>query len=106
MQICDLRLWACCAALVCVSLASACTDEPRGDVGADLRTLPAKPEQPAARVPINPLVSGRGVGQTSVHTGPPPPSVSAAPLRAEASVTLSGEPATLTIEQMPLPAFI
>jgi general secretion pathway protein D len=106
MQIWDLRLWACCAALVCLSLSSACTNEPSSNPGADLRTLPAKPEQPAAQVPINPLVGGRSGGQISIRTGPPPPSVSAAPLRAEASVAFSGEPATLTIEQMPLPAFI
>jgi general secretion pathway protein D len=47
-----------------------------------------------------------GARQSSVRTGPPPPGAPPAPARAEAAVALSGPSATLTIEQMPLPAFI
>jgi general secretion pathway protein D len=90
--------------MVCFLLVSACnygTENP----GADLRTLPLKEEVPTAAVPTNPLI-GRPTRETQIHAGPPPPGAPEAPIRQEASVALSGEPADLTIEQMPLPAFI
>jgi general secretion pathway protein D len=73
--------------------------------GADLRSLPLKPAQPVAPVSPNRLIAG-GARQGTVRAGPPPPGAPPTPTRAEPTVALSGPPATLTIEQMPLPAFI
>jgi general secretion pathway protein D len=106
MHVCDLRLWVCCAALSCVSLLSGCSGESASNPGADLRTLPVKSGRAEALVPTSPLVSGRGIGETRITAGPPPPSEPPAPSRTESSIALSGPPATLTVEQMPLPAFI
>ena len=78
----------------------------RRNPGADLRTLPEKNELPAALVPTSPLIAGAAGRQTRIRTGPAPPSALEATIPAEAAVTLSGEPVSLTIEQMPLPAFI
>jgi general secretion pathway protein D len=101
---CDRRPSASSALTLCLFLVSACnyaTENP----GADLRTLPLKEELSAAAVPTNPLI-GRPARQTEIRTGPPPPGALETPLRQEGSVAVSGEPADLTIEQMPLPAFI
>ncbi len=101
---CDRRSLASTASIVCFLFVSACnygTENP----GADLRTLPLKEEVPTAAVPTNPLI-GRPARQTEIRTGPPPPGAPEMPMRQEAPVALSGEPADLTIEQMPLPAFI
>ncbi len=94
------------AHLLCLLVVAACT-YPTGDPGADLRTLPEKAEQPAALVPTNPLIAGAATArQTRIVSGPAPPSAPAAPITTEPSISLSGEPVSLTIEQMPLPAFI
>jgi general secretion pathway protein D len=77
-----------------------------GNPGADLRTLPEKGEEPAALVPSSPLVAAGGAQHTAILGGPPPPGAPETPIRPEAPFTLSGAPASLTIEQMPLPAFI
>jgi general secretion pathway protein D len=71
-----------------------------------LRTLPEKDEAPAPLVPISPLVSAGGARQTAILGGPPPPGAAASPARPEVPFAISGAPASLTIEQMPLPAFI
>ncbi len=75
---------------------------------ADLRTLPEKTEQPTTLTPTGPLISGPsgGARQTAVRAGPAPPGAPETAIRMEPSIALSGEPANLTIEQMPLPAFI
>jgi general secretion pathway protein D len=101
---CDRRSRVSSASLVCLLLVSACNYGAE-NTGADLRTLPIKEEPPAAAVPVNPLI-GRPVRQTEIRTGPPPPSAAVTPIGQEASIALSGDPADLTIEQMPLPAFI
>ena len=77
-----------------------------GNPGADLRTLPEKGEEPAALVSSSPLVAAGGAQHTAILGGPPPPGAPETPIRPEAPFTLSGAPASLTIEQMPLPAFI
>lgn len=76
------------------------------DPSADLRSLPVKPPQPVAPASPNRLIAGGGARQGTVRAGPSPPGASQTPARAEPTVALSGPPATLTIEQMPLPAFI
>jgi general secretion pathway protein D len=86
-------------------LLTACAG-PVGNPGADLRTLPEKGEEPAALVPSSPLVAAGGAQHTAILGGPPPPGAPETPIRPEAPFTLSGAPASLTIEQMPLPAFI
>jgi general secretion pathway protein D len=91
--------------LVCLLLLTACAG-PVGNPGADLRTLPEKGEEPAALVPSSPLVAAGGAQHTAILGGPPPPGAPETPIRPEAPFTLSGAPASLTIEQMPLPAFI
>jgi len=93
----------CC--LLCLLLLAACAG-PVGNPGADLRTLPEKGEEPAALVPSSPLVAAGGAQHTAILGGPPPPGAPETPIRPEAPFTLSGAPASLTIEQMPLPAFI
>ena len=77
-----------------------------GNPGADLRTLPEKGAEQAALVPSSPLVAAGGAQHTAILGGPPPPGAPETPVRPEAPFTLSGAPASLTIEQMPLPAFI
>jgi general secretion pathway protein D len=80
---------------------------PTQNPGSDLRTLPEKGDQPAALVPTSPLIAGAGAGrQTRIVSGPAPPGAPATPLPIEPSISVSGEPVSLTIEQMPLPAFI
>jgi general secretion pathway protein D len=86
-------------------LLTACA-APVGNPGADLRTLPEKGEEPAALVSSSPLVAAGGAQHTAILGGPPPPGAPETPIRPEAPFTLSGAPASLTIEQMPLPAFI
>jgi len=93
----------CC--LLCLLLLTACAG-PVGNPGADLRTLPEKGEEPAALVSSSPLVAAGGAQHTAILGGPPPPGAPETPIRPEAPFTLSGAPASLTIEQMPLPAFI
>jgi general secretion pathway protein D len=91
--------------LACLPLLAACA--PVQNPGADLRTLPEKDAAPAALVPTSPLMAAGGPRATSIQGGPPPPSAAAeTPIRAEAPFALSGAPVNLTIEQMPLPAFI
>jgi general secretion pathway protein D len=68
--------------------------------------LPEKGEEPAALVPSSPLIAAGGARRTAILGGPPPPGAAETPIRPEAPFTLSGAPASLTIEQMPLPAFI
>jgi general secretion pathway protein D len=87
-------------------LLAACAPHPVEKPGADLRTLPEKGVAPAAAVPSGPLVAAGGARRTTVLGGPPPPAAAEAPIRPETHVALSGPPASLTIEQMPLPAFI
>jgi general secretion pathway protein D len=77
-----------------------------GNPWADLRTLPEKGAEPAALVSSSPLVAAGGARHTAILGGPPPPGAAETPIRPEAPFTLSGAPASLTIEQMPLPAFI
>ena len=77
-----------------------------GNPGADLRTLPEKGAEPAALVPSSPLVAAGGAHHTAILGGPPPPATAEPTIHPEAPFTLSGAPASLTIEQMPLPAFI
>jgi general secretion pathway protein D len=86
-------------------LLTACA-APVGNPGADLRTLPEKGEEPAALVSSSPLVAAGGAQHTAILGGPSPPGAPETPIRPEAPFTLSGAPASLTIEQMPLPAFI
>jgi general secretion pathway protein D len=93
----------CC--LICLSLLVACVS-PVGNPGGDLRTLPEKGAEPAALVSSSPLVAAGGARRTAILGGPPPPGAAETPIRPEAPFTLSGAPASLTIEQMPLPAFI
>jgi general secretion pathway protein D len=93
----------CC--LPCLLLLVACVS-PVGNPGADLRTLPEKGDEPAALVSSSPLVAAGGAHQTAILGGPPPPTAAETTIRPEAPFTLSGAPASLTIEQMPLPAFI
>ena len=99
------RSLAYCWYLLCHLLLAACVS-PVGNPGADLRTLPEKGAEPAALVPSSPLVAAGGARHTAILGGPPPPSAAETPIRPEAPFTLSGAPASLTIEQMPLPAFI
>jgi general secretion pathway protein D len=68
--------------------------------------LPEKGEEPAALVSSSPLVAAGGAHRTAILGGPPPAGAPETPIRPEAPFTLSGAPASLTIEQMPLPAFI
>ena len=77
-----------------------------GNPGADLRTLPEKGAEPAAQVSSSPLVAASGARHTAILGGPPPPGAAETSIRPETPFTLSGAPASLTIEQMPLPAFI
>jgi general secretion pathway protein D len=93
----------CC--LVGVSLVVACA-RPVENPAADLRTLPDKGAEPTTLVPTSPLFGGGGGRRTTISGGPPPPGVAETPIRPETQFTLSGAPASLTIEQMPLPAFI
>ena len=93
------------ACLACPLLVAACTYTTENP-GADLRTLPEKNELPGALVPTSPLIAGPAGRQTRIRTGPAPPSALETTIPAEAAVPLSGEPVSLTIEQMPLPAFI
>jgi general secretion pathway protein D len=99
------RSLAYCWYLLCLLLLVACVS-PVGNPGADLRTLPEKGEEPAALVSSSPLVAAGGAQHTAILGGPPPPGAPETPIRPEAPFTLSGAPASLTIEQMPLPAFI
>ena len=97
------------ALLIGLFCLTACGEAPpiSGNNAADLRTLPAKSERPTAVVPTSPLIGGDGgTRRMNLLPGPVPPSADVAPTRAEAPVALSGEPVNLTIEQMPLPAFI
>jgi general secretion pathway protein D len=71
-----------------------------------LRTLPEKDEGPAPLAPISPLVAAGGTHQTAILGGPPPPGSAEPPARPEVPFVISGAPISLTIEQMPLPAFI
>ncbi len=71
-----------------------------------MRTLPQKEETPALLIPTSPLVSTGGARQTAILGGPPPPGTAEPPSRPEVPFALSGAPVSLTIEQMPLPAFI
>jgi general secretion pathway protein D len=93
------------ACLACLLLVAACTYT-TGNPGADLRTLPEKNELPGTLIPTSPLIAGPAGRQTRIRTGPAPPSALETTIPAEATVSLSGEPVSLTIEQMPLPAFI
>lgn len=93
------------ACVLCLLVVAACT-YPTQNPGADLRTLPEKGEQPAALTPTSPLIAGPAARQTRVLPGPAPPSAPAAPIPIQPSISISGEPVNLTIEQMPLPAFI
>jgi general secretion pathway protein D len=68
--------------------------------------LPDKGAEPAAQVSSSPLVAAGGARHTAILGGPPPPGAAEKPIGPEAPFTLSGAPASLTIEQMPLPAFI
>ena len=86
-------------------LLAACA-RPVQNPGADLRTLPEKDEAPAPLVPISPLVAAGGTRHTAILGGPPPPSAAEPSSRPELPFALSGAPISLTIEQMPLPAFI
>src|SRR5260370_28303661 len=89
------------ACLACPLLVAACTYTTENP-GADLRTLPEKNELPGAVVPTSPLITGPAARQTRIRTGPAPPSALETILPAEAAVLLSGQPATLTLEPMPL----
>ena len=91
--------------LLCLFLLAACVS-PVQNPGADLRTLPEKGEEPANLVPSSPLISAGGARHTAILGGPPTPGAAQTPIRAETPIPLSGAPASLTIEQMPLPAFI
>lgn len=91
--------------LVGVLLVAACA-RPTENPATDLRTLPEKGAAPTALVPTSPLLGGGSGRRTTILGGPPPPGVAETPIRPETHVTLSGAPASLTIEQMPLPAFI
>ena len=93
----------CC--LLGLSLLAAC-QSPVGNPGADLRTLPEKGAEPVALASSSPLIAAGGARHTAILGGPPPPGAVETPIRPEAPFTLSGAPASLTIEQMPLPAFI
>ena len=93
------------ACVLCLLVVAACT-YPTQNPGADLRTLPEKGEQPAALTPTSPLIAGPASRQTRVLPGPAPPSAPVAPVPIQPSISISGEPVSLTIEQMPLPAFI
>ena len=93
----------CC--LICLSLLVACVS-PVGNPGGDLRTLPEKGAEPAALVSSSPMIAAGGARRTAILGGPPPPATAETTIRPEAPFTLSGAPASLTIEQMPLPAFI
>ena len=93
------------ACLLCLLVVAACA-YPSGNPGADLRTLPKRGEQPAALTPTSPLIAGPAARQTRIAPGPAPPSAPATPIPTETSINVSGEPVSLTIEQMPLPAFI
>jgi general secretion pathway protein D len=93
----------CC--LLGLSLLAACLS-PVGNPGADLRTLPEKGAEPVALASSSPLIAAGGARHTAILGGPPPPGAVETPIRPEAPFTLSGAPASLTIEQMPLPAFI
>jgi general secretion pathway protein D len=97
------------SAYFCVSffllLLAACA-RPVQNPGADLRTLPEKEEASAPLAPISPLVAAGGAHQTAILGGPPPPGAAEASSRPELPFTISGAPVSLTIEQMPLPAFI
>src|SRR5271165_4786088 len=94
-----------CCCLIGLATLAACA-HPAENPGADLRTLPERTEVTAAVVPTTPLVAAGGAHRTAVLGGPPPPAVAEPPIQPQAVVALSGAPANLTIEQMPLPAFI
>jgi general secretion pathway protein D len=68
--------------------------------------LPEKGAEPVALASSSPLIAAGGARHTAILGGPPPPGAAETPIRPEAPFTLSGAPASLTIEQMPLPAFI
>jgi general secretion pathway protein D len=91
--------------LIFLLLVAACT-RPVQNPGADLRTLPEKDEAPAGVIPTGPLVAAGGARHTAILGGPPPPAAAETSTPPEAPVTISGAPVSLTIEQMPLPAFI
>jgi general secretion pathway protein D len=93
------------AFVLCPLVVAACT-YPSGNPGEDLRTLPERAEQPAALTPTSPLITGPAARQTRIAPGPAPPGAPAAPIPIQPSISVSGEPVSLTIEQMPLPAFI
>ena len=93
----------CC--LLCLLVLTACVF-PVENPGADLRTLPEKDKGPAALVPSSPLIAAGGARHTTILGGPPAPGAAETPIRPEGSFALSGAPASLTIEQMPLPSFI
>ena len=112
---CLLFTWVACAVslgacapidLSCVFHAPPCTPASSPNPAADIRTLPAKPAQAAAVDPARPLIGGGAARRGVVRPGPPPPSAPERVGRPTPSPTLSGEPVNLTIEQMPLPAFI
>ncbi len=83
-----------------------CTPQPSPNPASDIRTLPIKPAQTAAVNSARPMIGGGGARQGVVRPGPPPPSAPEGVGRLTPSATLSGEAVNLTIEQMPLPAFI
>jgi general secretion pathway protein D len=76
------------------------------DVESDLRTLPSRAQQSVAAVPRNPLIAGSARPQTTVRSGPAPPSAPEGAIRSEPAIQLSGDPVNVTIEQMPLLEFI
>jgi general secretion pathway protein D len=72
----------------------------------DLRTLPYKAASPASLAPARPLIAGSSQRTTNVRAGPAPPAAPEDTVRPEAAVRLSGEPVSVTAEQMPLLTFI
>ena len=91
--------------LLCLFLLAACVS-PVQNPGADLRTLPEKGEEPANLVPSSPLISAGGARHTAILGGPACRRARRRHRSVRRRRPLSGAPASLTIEQMPLPAFI
>jgi len=90
-----------------LSLAGCAPYSTVGNPGADLRTLPEKGEEPTGPAPGGPLVAaGGGPRRSAIHGGPAPPGAAETPILPQAPLTLAGGSTGLTIEQMPLPAFI